>query len=88
MLHRTGFGLHKQGFALGCIWAHTGGSGSVSEAPAMDRLDTRISVHTPLFLPFWQKHSIIFALLGAVGFWEKSGSFMGVWGEKFCEKFF
>jgi len=44
----------------------------------MDRLDTRISVHTPLFLPFWQKHSIIFALFGAVGFWEKSGSFMGV----------
>ena len=44
-----------QGLELGWFWAHTGGSGSVSEAPAMDRLDTRISVHTPLFLPFLER---------------------------------
>ena len=63
------------------VKAHTGGSGSVSEAPAMDRLDTRISVHTPLFLPFLQ----------IVEFWGVMGEkwvFHGNSGRKILRKIF
>ena len=74
------------------VEAHTGGSGSVSEALAIDRLDTRISVHTPLFLPFWQKHSIIFALFGVAvryaEFWGFVGGFWVSWVKNFAKNFF
>jgi len=52
--------------------AHTGSSGSVSEAPAIDRLDTRISVHTPLFLPFLERWDSGRKVGVSWGFWEKN----------------
>ena len=58
----------------------------------MDRLDTRISVHTPLFLPFWQKHSIIFALFEDCENYGCHGSKVGVkwvfWVKIFAKIFF